>query len=133
MQWNSKTFMAMLQQYYGRLSPIHAGALGDWLADKQLSGDYLMRLYQEITESYSTKYGRPCDLAIVKEADERLYPHYFPPANLLEGDGKMIEERVAEREEAAQFMHNLIENLVKKKRRVKPVKKSRRVRNDINR
>ncbi|ADK81897.1 hypothetical protein [Sediminispirochaeta smaragdinae] len=133
MQWNTKTFMAMLQQYYGKLSPIHAGALVDWLDSKQFSGEYLKRLYQEITESYSTKYGRPCDLAIVKETHMALAPSYVPPARQLESDQRMIGERFVEREEGAKLFASIIENLTKKKRRVKPENKSRRVRNDIHR
>lgn len=116
MEWNIKTFIGMLQQYYGKLQPIHAGALQDWLTEKQFSKHYLQKLYQEITGSYSTKYGKPCDLAVVKETHNSLIPSYVPPAAILEHNRNLLEERVVGHDEGEELIRGIVSKLAARRR-----------------
>lgn len=110
-------FLKSLQAYYGRMSPIHLEALAGWLQGKGLGEHYLKSLYQEIIAGHPTTYGKPIDLAIVREYHNDLIDRYRPPAEaVIEGKHRMIGERVVDRDEGAKLLSELAHQLGEKKR-----------------
>lgn len=114
---NQKQFIASLQAYYGRMSPIHLEALAGWLSSKGFSEHYLKTLYQEIIAGHPTTYGKPVDLAIVREYHVDLSERYREPVEELDGrNRRMIGERIVDREEGAKLLDELAHQLAGKKR-----------------
>lgn len=82
---NRDGFLADVQALYnGRYTPIQARVLAPWLLAFERAGGNYSALFDCLTESYSTTFGKLPDKAIMVQAkkllDERRYAEYDPNA-----------------------------------------------------
>lgn len=107
-------FAKWVQGYYG---PYPSGQKLDiWQYLRDLDGDCLTALKQELLKTFSSKWGRPPDIAIFEEcrcvieqdqAERTKYPRFLPPAE--------EDEQLVTPEEAQRFFEAFDQLLKKKK------------------